>query len=88
MRRRTLIRAQCLTLVRPLLADVTLATAQAALAMAMRVAVRWLLRYLEKHPAATIEEAGVVAACLRALGSPRHDEAGQTLRVMAERSFR
>jgi hypothetical protein len=27
-----------------------------------RVAARWLLRYLEEQPAATIEEAGVVAA--------------------------
>jgi hypothetical protein len=52
---------------------------------ARRVAARWLLRYLEEHPAATIEEAGVVAACLRALGSPGHDEAKRTLRAMTDR---
>lgn len=49
-----------------------------------RFAARWLLRYLEEHPAATIEEAGMVAACLGALGSPGHDEAERTLRAMAE----
>jgi hypothetical protein len=43
-------------------------------------------RYLEDDPAATIEEAGVVAARLRALGSPGHDEAERTLRAMAEKS--
>jgi predicted O-methyltransferase YrrM len=37
-----------------------------------RVAARWLLRYLGEHAAATIEEAGVVAACLHALGNPGH----------------
>jgi hypothetical protein len=41
------------------------------------------LRYLEDHPAATIDEAEIVAACLGALGSPAHDEATQTLRAMA-----
>jgi hypothetical protein len=46
-----------------------------------RVATRWLLRYLEEHPAATIEEAGMVVSCLCALGSPRHDEAARTLRT-------
>jgi hypothetical protein len=50
-----------------------------------RFAARWLLRYLEEHPAATIEEAGIVAACLQALGSPGHDEAAATLRAMAGR---
>jgi hypothetical protein len=49
-----------------------------------RVAARWLLLYLEEHPAATIDEAGVVAACLRAPGSPSHHEAERTLRAMAE----
>ncbi len=53
-----------------------------------RVAARWLLRYLEEHPAATIEEAGAVAPCLRALGSPGADEAERMLRAMAERATR
>jgi hypothetical protein len=38
-----------------------------------RVAARWLQRYLEEHPAATIEEAGAVASCLAALGSPSQE---------------
>ena len=51
-----------------------------------RVAARWLLRYLEEHAAATIEEAGIVAACLQALGSPDHAEVVGVLRGMAERA--
>jgi hypothetical protein len=51
-----------------------------------RVAARWLLRYLEERPAATIEEAGMVVACLEALGSPGHEEAEVTLRAMAEKA--
>jgi hypothetical protein len=35
-----------------------------------RVAARWLVRYLEEFPTATIEEAGVVVACLQAVSSP------------------
>ena len=31
-----------------------------------RVAARWLQRYLEEHPEATIEEAALVASCLAA----------------------
>jgi hypothetical protein len=53
-----------------------------------RVAARWLLRYLEEHPAATIDEVGVVVACLCALASPGHDHAKRTLRVMAETATR
>jgi hypothetical protein len=34
-----------------------------------RVAARWLLRYLEECPRATIEEAAMAAACLIALGT-------------------
>src|SRR5919198_835688 len=48
-----------------------------------RVAARWLLRYLEEHRAATIAEAGVVAACLAALGTPGHDDAVATLQALA-----
>jgi hypothetical protein len=47
-----------------------------------------LLRYLEEHPAATVEEAGVVTACLAALGRPGHDEAARTLRAMAKKILR
>jgi hypothetical protein len=48
-----------------------------------RVAARCLRRYLEEHPTATIEEAGLVASCLAALRSPTHDEAQRALQRMA-----
>ncbi len=51
-----------------------------------RIAARWLLRYLEEHPSATIEDASLAVASLIALTGPNHDEAAQTLRVMAERA--
>lgn len=51
-----------------------------------RVAARWLLRYLEAHDRAGIEEAGMVAAALGALGSPAHDEAHTALRDLVERA--
>jgi hypothetical protein len=50
-----------------------------------RVASRWLLRYLEEHPAATIEEAALAASSLIALTGASYEEASQTLRAMAER---
>jgi hypothetical protein len=51
-----------------------------------RVASRWLLRYLEEDPHATIEEAALAASCLIALTSAAHQEAAQTLRAMAGRA--
>jgi hypothetical protein len=51
-----------------------------------RVAARWLSRYLEEHPDATIEEAALAASCLAALPGTAHQEAAQTLRAMAERA--
>jgi hypothetical protein len=51
-----------------------------------RVAARWLLRYLEAHDQAGIEEAAMVAAALVALGGSAHDEAQALLIGMAERS--
>jgi hypothetical protein len=51
-----------------------------------RVAARWLLRYLEEDPHATIEEGGLAAASLVALTGVGHQEAAQTLRAMAERA--
>ncbi len=50
-----------------------------------RVAARWLLRYLEADPWATIEEAVLAASRLAALAGV-HQEAAQTLRAMAERA--
>jgi hypothetical protein len=51
-----------------------------------RVAARWLTRYLEDCPEATIDEAAMVASCLAALAGDRHPDAELTLRAMAERA--
>jgi len=51
-----------------------------------RVAARWLLRWLEEDPHATIEEAVLAASSLTALTGVAHEEAAQTLRAMAERA--
>jgi len=53
-----------------------------------RVAPRWLLRFLEEHPDATIEEAALAASSLVALTGVGYEEAAQTLRAMAERATR
>jgi hypothetical protein len=53
-----------------------------------RVAARWLLRFLEEHPAATIEEAALAASCLIALTGAGYEEASTTLRALAERASR
>ena len=51
-----------------------------------RVAARWLLRFLEECPAATIEEAALAASSLVALTGRGHEEAALTLRAMTERA--
>lgn len=51
-----------------------------------RVAARWLLRYLEDCPEATIDEAAMIAACLAALAGDRYQDATLTLRAVAERT--
>jgi len=48
--------------------------------------VRWLLRYLEEDPHATIDEAALAASSLAALTGVAHEEAAGTLRGMAERA--
>jgi hypothetical protein len=53
-----------------------------------RIAARWLLRYLEEDPAATVEEAALAASSLIALTGAGYQEAVQTLRAMAERASR
>jgi hypothetical protein len=53
-----------------------------------RIAARWLARYLEDDPRATIEEAGLVASALLALPGAGFQEAVQTLRAMSERASR
>jgi hypothetical protein len=51
-----------------------------------RIAARWLLRWLEENPHATIEEAVLAAASLAALTDVAYQEAAATLRAMAERA--
>ena len=51
-----------------------------------RVAARWLLRYLEEDPHATVEEAALAASSLIALTGVAYQEAAQILRAMAERA--
>jgi hypothetical protein len=53
-----------------------------------RAAARWLQRYLEEHPEATIEEAALAASSLAALPGAGYLEAAQTLKAMAERATR
>lgn len=43
-----------------------------------RVAARWLLRWLEENPYATIDEAVLAASSLAALAGVAHQEAAQT----------
>jgi hypothetical protein len=66
--------------------ELTVMIARRDLRRHSRVAARWLLRFLEEHPTATIEEAGLAASCLAALSSVGYEEAAQTLRAMAERA--
>jgi NAD(P)H-dependent FMN reductase len=51
-----------------------------------RAAARWLQRFLEEHPDATIEEAGLAASCLLSLAGVGYQEAAETLRAIAERA--
>ena len=51
-----------------------------------RMAARWLLRYLEEDPHATIDEAVLAASSLAALTGVPHEDAAQSLRAMAERA--
>lgn len=53
-----------------------------------RVAARWLLRLLEEHPGATIEEANLAAASLAALPGAGYAQAAQALKAMAETATR
>jgi hypothetical protein len=68
--------------------DLTLLVARKDPARHPRLAARWLLRYLEEHPAATIEEAALAASCLTALPGADYQEAAQTLQAMAESATR
>jgi hypothetical protein len=52
---------------------------------APRVAARWLQRFLDEHPRATIEEAALAASALAALGGPGHEDAAASLISIADR---
>lgn len=68
--------------------DLTMLVARRDPARHSRTAARWLLRYLEEDPAATIEEAALAASSLAALPGVGYAEAAQTLKGMAERATR
>jgi hypothetical protein len=53
-----------------------------------RVAARWLVRYLEAHGEATIDDASFAVACLEALAGPNNLHAVAALQDMAERASR
>jgi hypothetical protein len=64
----------------------TALVAQADPSRRSRFAVRWLLRLLEEDEQLTIEEAGLAASALSALGGRGHDEAVSTLSALAKRA--
>jgi hypothetical protein len=68
--------------------DLTMLVARKDPARHPRTAARWLLRYLEEHPDANIEEAALAASCLVALPGVGYAEAAATLKAMAERASR
>jgi hypothetical protein len=51
-----------------------------------RVSARWLVRYLEAHGEATIDDAAFAVACLEAVAGPNNLHAVTALRDMAERA--
>jgi hypothetical protein len=48
------------------------------------VTARWLQRWLEAHPFATIYDAALAVSSLQALGGRHHQHALSTLRALAE----
>ena len=53
-----------------------------------RMAARWLLRYLQEDPGATVDEAALAASSLVAPTGAGYQGAAQTLEAMAERATR
>jgi hypothetical protein len=68
--------------------DLTLLVARKDPARHPRTAARWLSRYLDEHPAATIEDAALAASCLVALSGASYQEAAETLRADIAREQR
>jgi hypothetical protein len=48
-----------------------------------RVSARWLIRYLEHHAEATIDDAAFAVACLEAVAGPANEHAVSALRGLA-----
>jgi hypothetical protein len=48
-----------------------------------RAAARWIRRYLQERPDATLEDVALAAGCLAALDTAHHEGAATTLRAMA-----
>jgi hypothetical protein len=51
-----------------------------------RAAMRWLRRWLDENPAATIDQTALAATCAGELGQTGHHSAVMALRDMAERA--
>ena len=68
--------------------DLTMLVARKDAARYPRLAARWLGRWLEEHPAPTIEEAALAASSLAALPGAGYAEAATTLKSMAETAAR
>ena len=51
-----------------------------------RVSARWLVRYLEAHGEATIDDAAFAVACLEAVAGPNNVHAVTALRNIVERA--
>ena len=76
---------------RPSLSDLlelTLLIAQKDPRRYPRVSARWLIRYLEQHDQATIDDAAFAVACLEAVAGPENEHAVTALRDMAEKAAR
>jgi hypothetical protein len=67
--------------------ELTILIAQRDSRRHQRVAVRWLQRYIEEHPEATLEDAALASSCLTALTSRNSEDAAATLRAMSERAI-
>jgi hypothetical protein len=84
----TVLRAE---IPRPTLGDLLELTALIAMndpRRHQRTAARWLVRYLDAIDGATLDDADLAGAALRALGSRHHGQALATLRDMADEAHR
>jgi hypothetical protein len=66
--------------------DLTILIARKTPQRHSRAAARWLRRYLEAMPDATLEDVALAAGCLASLDTAHHEGAASTLRAMAARA--